>query len=794
MTTNKAWKYIANFKVLASFILKNYIFPLFVVLTILAVFVPFKPEMPHSGLDPSYIYSMNEAVGNHLKLGQEIIFTYGPYSSIYSHAYHPKTDHLMIYGSAFFGLCYAAVLFFVAKGARYFYILSFLVMLSALNYLRDVIFFSYPLLLVIYCSKTFHGKYFSEKLRIKKILQMAILLSPLGLIPLIKGSNLLVCGASLAGISTFLIYRRAWAAALISLIVPIISLIIFWRISGQLLASLPGYFFGTSSIISGYTEAMQYPGNVVEIIAYIISSLAINLAILKSTEIEFPNRLLLCIGFSVFLFIAFKGGFVRHDGHAVIAGGAMITAILFLGMTAANRQMFLAAILSVATWVMIDQAYANTSTKNVFLNIQNTYIDAWSGLKSRILEKNSLTIFFKLSLIEIRKQLFIPPLQGSVDIYSYDQAYLLASGNKWNPRPIFQSYQAYTPKLAQLNEQHLRRENAPDNIIFRVQPVDARIPTIDDGMSWPALFDNYSVYKYDSDLAYLRKKNVIQNRSNLDVIYQGSIEIGKDFRLPDSSAPVFAEITYKPTFLGAIWSTAFKPPMLSLALKMQDGSTRTYRISSSMMQSGFFISPLIENTKDFVMLASGHLHYLDDKKVSFFSITPSYGASYLWKTTYKINLKGYRAIDVTALPDNFFDAMNNSFPGSYKTSAPLNCDGSIDVVNGISPVPSSLKIRGKMTVEGWLSISAKDGLVPDDIFVTLKDLSGKIQYINTRRLSRSDLKEHFKQPNMPDLGYIATFDVDSMQGKYELGLARGYHGDFSQCIYPNYQVDIGNVR
>ena len=73
------------------------------IITVFAVFVPLDPQMPLSGVDPSWIFSMNESIRQNLSIGKEIVFTYGPYASIYTRAYHPATDCLMMFGSFILG-------------------------------------------------------------------------------------------------------------------------------------------------------------------------------------------------------------------------------------------------------------------------------------------------------------------------------------------------------------------------------------------------------------------------------------------------------------------------------------------------------------------------------------------------------------------------------------------------------------------------------------------------------------------------------------------------------------------
>jgi hypothetical protein len=197
--------------------------------------------------------------------------------------------------------------------------------------------------------------------------------------------------------------------------------------------------------------------------------------------------------------------------------------------------------------------------------------------------------------------------------------------------------------LARLNEQHLRDNNAPDNILFNIQPIDGRLPSLEDGLSWPALFDNYTVTSLDNNLAYLRKKQTIQSNSAFNVIREGTYKTGEIVELPITSDFLFAKIDLKPTLLGKILSLLFKPPQLRITLKFKNGTSQNYRVFSNMMDSGFFISPLVENTKDFVYLATGNQRNLKNNIVESFRITPGYGGSHLWSSTYSLELKAYIA-------------------------------------------------------------------------------------------------------------------------------------------------------
>jgi hypothetical protein len=242
---------------------------------------------------------------------------------------------------------------------------------------------------------------------------------------------------------------------------------------------------------------------------------------------------------------------------------------------------------------------------------------------------------------EIRIAYPLPDFQGSGDVYTYETSVLLASNNEWNPRPVFQSYTAYTPVLARLNEQHLRGPDAPDWVLIDLQTIEGRLPSLDDGASWPALFDNYSFVSYDGHYVLMRRGPVIQAQSNYSQIHTEACRTGQTFSLPQADGLLFAEVDLKPTLLGRLLLAFFNPPQLHIVIGLASGKTEHYRVTSNMMETGFLLSPFISNTKDFAVLVDGRKNPEEEEKVKTISIAPAYGGSLFWSGTYALTLKRY---------------------------------------------------------------------------------------------------------------------------------------------------------
>jgi len=211
----------------------------------------------------------------------------------------------------------------------------------------------------------------------------------------------------------------------------------------------------------------------------------------------------------------------------------------------------------------------------------------------------------------------LPKLAGTTDIYPHDLAELIASGNSWSPRPVPQSYAVYSPILARLNENHLRGQQAPDNIIFRVGPfiIDERFPTLEDGLSWPTLLSHYAPFRSDAKYLYL-KKRVAPAGMNRTTVLQGSYQLGEKVTLPATNPMLFAEIELPPTLWGRLSMLLFKPDPLYIEVTLVNGENKAYRFIPSMARTGFVLSPLVESTVEFAQLATttwpsaGHIHPL----------------------------------------------------------------------------------------------------------------------------------------------------------------------------------------
>jgi len=602
------------------------------VVACLLAFAPLYPSLPDAGLDPSWVLAMNQAVAQGSVFGRDIVFTFGPYSALYTQAYHPATYPWTLSLGLLLGLCYGAMLLTGLRKHGNGWLWLYAVFLFLVDS-RDALFFSYPLLLaLVACKATLpvtdsRHLAFSQRARIDYVFAIA----SLGVLPIVKGSFLpLSVVAALAGFTLYWVKgERLFAPVFI--VLPALTMIVLWHMAGQPVTALPDYFRSISPIISGFSEAMSSQAgrsSPLQIAVYVSVALLILVPCVRERNNSVLHRtaLVLCVG--LFLFVAFKAGFVRHDSHALVAGSALVLATIALKLFGIARVPLPTLAIAIMAWALIHWIHVGTF-------LQQTSLYSLYGVISGNRMGGRLQTAFVQRLDTVNAATSIPKLKGTTDIYPYDQSALISSGNNWVSRPVLQSYSVYTPDLARMNEAHLRGPRAPDNIVFRVAPIDGRFPTLDDGLSWPTMISRYAISTTDKNYIYLKKRPMPSEASET-VVMQGSYHLGEQVDLPEGEHMLFAEIDVAPTLWGRLALIVFKSVPLDISVSLVDGSHHTYRFIPSMARTGFILSPLIESNTDFVHLAVGELRSLDGKKVKSIRITPKGVESVFWKREYSL--------------------------------------------------------------------------------------------------------------------------------------------------------------
>ena len=570
----------------------------------LAVFVPFSPGFPDNSLDASWMYAINVAVDKRMNFGSDVAFTFGPYASTYTRQYHPATDTQMLWSSALLALALAIGLIMLARDRLKLSALPIVPFLG-MN-MADQLFFSVPLVFVLTVSKVLLPATHRARLPLTTRTRcgLALLVVALSLLPLIKGTfGVAAVLAVVLGCAAMAV-RGERMHAIGGALLFITGVLAFWVVSGQPIGQLPAFFAAQAPVIAGYSEAMSTSGSVREPIIYVIACCMIGLCYYDFVRSGGFSAILLAVGMALLLLLGFKAGFVRHDGHAVAAGGVIgLTAwILMIGLPGVRQILGLAVCL--ICWGIIDRHYNDLNFGTIEDRIVWPFVHSFDGFATRIAGDDTLKRQFDESVDAIRLQQPLPPLKGTVDIYSFGQSALLANGLVWTPRPVLQSYSAYTSSLLEKDAAYLAGSKAPDNIVFSVQPIDYRFGALEDGLSWPILLTRYAPTTVIDHMAILHRRPQPTTDQVLrdPPIVSGAYRLGEEIALPTDAGALWAKVDVEPTFLGKIFALIYKLPQLTLEFRAIDGSVNRFRYIAEMGKTGFVVSPLVQKASDFVAL------------------------------------------------------------------------------------------------------------------------------------------------------------------------------------------------
>lgn len=108
----------------------------------------------------------------------------------------------------------------------------------------------------------------------------------------------------------------------------------------------------------------------------------------------------------------------------------------------------------------------------------------------------------------------------------------------------------------------------------------------------------------------------------------------------------------------------------------------------------------------------------------------------------------------------------------------MECQGSIDFAGEIQV--GNHKI---LSVNGWTTVSGKNGIVPEKVYVTLKKKNSEPIYFETLQVNRPDVNAFFGRPNDADSGFSRLIDTNLPAGEYVVGVARLNQGRLETCQF-----------
>jgi hypothetical protein len=568
-------------------------------------------------LDPSWRQGLGYAFKQHWQAGIDYVFTFGPlgYLSDPFAPYDSDLFYLVVSWQIISGLCFALIFLLMAstlprKIDKFIYFSLVVIVLSAFAY--DA---RYHLGMVAITLLLISRWSVLNTQPLLRNLSIAAWLLFLATISLTKFSYFILVIAAIFSVSAVVFWRTSRLAALIIPITFGAMFIGIWLMAGQSLTNLPAFFQTSLAITNGYSEAMAIGYNLTEIkLAIGISLLIIGMTTVFTWSKPIQLERGVISGLILLdLFLVWKAGFVRHDSHSIIFFSTT-TVIPFLisidtGRTAVAQRIFytlryLTVVLALGGLLFVGLAI--DYTPRIFIGHWNQrLVDNYKMLTRLTQYKQDQDNF----VVASKQQHDLPKIRAqvgnaTVDTFSYEQGVLLLNGLNWQPRPVFQSYLAYTPSLLAINGNFFAQSRAPAFVIFKLLEIDSRFPMASDSEVLKILFRDYQPVLVEKGYLLLQRAPRGQGRvTNGRVLWTHSVKLNEELAVNhqgESKSSYLISIDLRQSWLGRLAKFLYRLPMVRLELETTEGEQLSYRIIPQMAQNSFLLNPLILDQNDVI--------------------------------------------------------------------------------------------------------------------------------------------------------------------------------------------------
>lgn len=502
-----------------------------------------------------------------------------------------------------------------------------------------------------------------------------------------------------------------------------------WLIAGQSLDGIPTWLRMSAEIASGYNDTMGLAGSEWQFGLGLACVLLVCSAC-ASTVIARPRSLAQAALLLVFLpavFVAWKGGFVRHDdAHCLLffAFATFAPLVLLPAIAGKARHRHWLRVLCLVTIVpaVIGMQHADPVRGLPYfvqaLRMHFTELaQALLGL-GHYAERQQETwnqYAAELAMPETRRLLG----NGTIDSFGHQQGVLFANGLRVHHRPVFHTYSAYTGLLQEANAACYEKQDGPDCVLYKNEPLDDYFPTVQDSQAVLALLAGYRPVLVEREYLLLKRRPERRTRAMVprQTVLERRVRMGEWVEIagvPGDLRLLSLDAGY--SLRGRVRGFLLRPPCLFLEVKLADQSVCSFRIAPAIVRVPFLLDPLLLTTQDYLALY-GHPEML--MRVGAFRVRPPEGKESGFAETVGVHLLACDGLKPALgdLPAAEFEGLDRPFWPMFRV-APFHvtCGSRVGavVVDGqkvlFAHAPSELRFH---LGPGQHVVSGAFGILPD---------------------------------------------------------------------------------
>lgn len=611
-----------------------------VVIALLGAYILFPPYFdkglypvdPSMSLDPSWEITLNFANIQNLVWGKDIAFTYGPLGYLSTRVGWGVNSLSLLFFDLFVAFNFFYIFYKSFIDSKHKKLTVFLI--AVLCFLTPFYFGAATSILLL----GFLMFWIRQALEDNKIINYIFQILLLVLMFFVKlNTGMISFILILPFIGYQIITKKNNYYFYIVYFVSLFSLIFLF--SKILNVDLPLYFKSGMNMISGFNEIMHLElglDNEFYMALAFIGLSAIIMAVKVYSEKFSLKSLVIVFVFALPIYVLYKQGFVRADmGHIVdFFLYAMFYVFVIRDFHVVQQRFNGKEIVLVMAFLVVFGAKRKEETF-FYLDQRLDKSEYVAGLKN-FTEISGVHLFPNEN--QIPSNVISRIGNSEVDIFPWNIHLIFENKLNYSPRPVVQSYSAYTPYLENLNFEHYNSDKAPKFVLYQFESIDNRQPLFDESKVNLALLKNYICV----DTFSMKEKQMLLLEKKKD-FKPIKFEKIKEYEAPIKTAispekDVFYEIEVSTSFKGKIRSLAKHSPELYIMMNTKDGKGNGFKISGKLLKTGIFGSNLILNTSDFKKILENQA-LPDPQQVNNYVVWPEKDHMYQDKikiTEYKI--------------------------------------------------------------------------------------------------------------------------------------------------------------
>jgi hypothetical protein len=557
-------------------------------------------------IDPSWATVLGWAHLNGVRFGEELVFSYGPLGYLHPRGpYNPLLFETYLFGQVLLTLGYTfifATTFRSLAGVER--VLFALVVLLPCRLQNDVLLVGTGIFVLVALDRFVHRSR-DDRRAWAGLVVIALQMNALGLMKF----TLFPLTLLLAGVGALLFLRdRRPRAAVAWLVGWLASLLALWLGHGQQLGDFGAFLQGALRIVAGYGAGMGMETTPGSLALGLLAFVATAAALLYWLKRESPRdlRALLLFGYLAFcLFLAWRNAFTRADIWHVRFFFPLASFVAFALLALAGERLpprwrqalggvallCIAGVLSMALPQIKAADYA-AAGRELF---RHTGVVLRGELgEQRAQQREALRRQYDLPMFR--------RLVGSerVDLFGCNQAVVLLNEFNYAPRPVFQSYAAYTPPLQQANEAFYLGASAPRFVMLGLCPIDQHYPASEDALALLALLRHYRPVAAEKSFVLMQRADVVPMAPPPASAAVVPVEPGQWIDVPAGNAATRIHLDYGLSLSGRLHTLFLREPSLSLEVETADKQVRAFRLVRPVARSGFLLSPLLLKDEDYL--------------------------------------------------------------------------------------------------------------------------------------------------------------------------------------------------